>query len=188
MIIDYCPSPCADCDDSLPALPSAAACEEINTSLIEEIYIAKKGAAVFTDWTDDSEWTARLSQTDAGADKIRLFQSYKATKPEVEPQFRTSQSGGKYAAPVGRTIDAYDDDASVEKHTWHKNMNGCDGGRQVRVWFKAGKYLYGGNKGIIAVWSSYHGITDSTDKPTEGWRIKLSYDAKCEPDKCISPI
>lgn len=182
--LDYCPTVCGGCDDDLPVI-TVTNCEEIGNELIDTVYIADIDAAAFTNVAQAGEWTTRLSQSATTANTIRAFKVHKGQKPFVEPTIVTSNSGKRWTRRSPKNIEGTDDNASVSNHEWHRKMN-CK--REVKIWFGAGKYIYGGNSGIQASFISTHGIIDNGDRPAEGWNWRCDWEAACEPEKAIRPI
>lgn len=195
--LDYCPSTYLDCTAAMPDLIQAN-CVSVGVDLIDAILITPADAPGFTtsQYSTTSNLatalTERLKQTGTylsltgySADSaIRKWNTFDATKAFVEPTLVTVRPGLQVAKRSQKSIDGADYDNSMANHVWHQTMN-CY--RTCRMWYLSGGFMYGGKDGIISSFTSWHGIIDSSDRPSEGWTWKLTYQALRTEDKAVRP-
>ncbi len=87
-----CPS---DCTYTLQIVDADICNPDLAFGQINTIYLAARNATDFTDWTDQTEWDARLSNTGSDAEDIRYLFGI-GEKPAAE--------SAEYKISKGRTI------------------------------------------------------------------------------------
>lgn len=136
------------CDSPLPPVNFDGCAPEFNASEIHYIYVAKASTPAFADWTQPTEWAARLDQTASGDDKIRKI-TVTADKPQPTVNSREVSGGRTVTTDKTHVINITVDETNQINYDFVRYME-CGG--QVVIWYqtKSG-HLYGGNTGISGV-------------------------------------
>ena len=135
------------CNSILPQASSDLCNPTIVFGEIEKIYIAAGDVDPFTDWTDVTEWEARLSDIDVvDQNKIRTLvvigDHAAAQSDEI-----TISLGRKVHTPATYTINFDIDDISDLNYEFSRTTS-CN--TQYRIWFANKQRMFGGNDGILA--------------------------------------
>lgn len=141
------PSCPTGCSSILPVVNFDLCDPNVSFGEIETIYMGAGDAAAFTDWTDLSEWTARIDNLDTvDPDKLREFHVM-ADLPAATADEIVISKGRKVYSPATHTINVDIDDLTQENYEFARTTS-CN--VQFRVWFFTKSYMYGGNDGILA--------------------------------------
>ncbi|MCX6218339.1 MAG: hypothetical protein NT073_28105 [Spirosoma sp.] len=180
----------------MPEIP-VAGCRKIGVDLFDTVLITESGAPGFTtaEWATDAALTtalvARLAQTGektvegyTGNAAIRKWEVFDATKPGVEPEFVTAFGGLQFAKKTNKSIEFVDYDNSITNHQWHIEMNCL---KIIKFLPLAGSFLYGPKEFVVGSFSSWHGIVNNTDTPTEGWTGRITWGSVLELPKRVRP-
>jgi len=156
---------------------------DVNHGQIDRIYIASDGAAAFIDWTLLPEWTARLDNTTLDIEKIR-FLNVIGDKPVAEFDQKEISRKRKIILDKTHTIAFSIDETSAINYEALREIE-CGG--NFKLWFQAGKYLYGGNDGIDAF------ITENDMIPRERKELNTfegvaTWENKFHPERCTNPL
>lgn len=136
------------CDTPLPPASFDNCAPETYSSEIWYIYVAKANTPAFADWTQPTEWAARLDQTASGDDKIRKL-TVTADKPAPTTNTREISGGRTKVTDKTHVINITVDETNAINYDFVRYME-CGG--QVVIWYqtKSG-HLFGGNTGITGV-------------------------------------
>ena len=143
-ITPTCPT---GCSYTLPAVDFDVCDPKISFGEIKHIYIGAGDTTPFTDWTDLSEWIARIDN--ATLNDIDLLRDFHvmADLPMASSDEIMISLGRKIYSPATHIINVTIDECSVENYEFAR-MTSCN--TQFRIWFATEDYLYGGNDGILA--------------------------------------
>jgi hypothetical protein len=154
-------------------------------SEIRRIFIAKQGAASFTNWLAAGEWTARMSETSTtGDDYIRPL-TVIADKPAATDVVKEISNGRRKIIGKDHIINFTIDDVSQLNYEF---MRALECGGKFKIWYETeGGFMYGGNDGIIVQVTANDVLNRGRDEietiaGVMNWRNKFS------PERGISPI
>lgn len=156
---------------------------DINFGQIDRIYIASRGANDLIDWTSLAEWTGRLDNTTNDLQKIR-FLNVIGTKPPAEGDMIDISRDRKITAEKTHTITFRADETDATNYDALREIE-CGG--NFKVWYQAGKYLYGDNSGINA----YIQINDDIPEDKKALNVfqgTITWLAKHHPDRITNPL
>lgn len=135
------------CSSILPIVNFDLCDPKVSFGEIEMVMMAAGDADSFTDWTDLSEWTARIDGTDI-SDPNKIRQMYViADLPAAAADEIVISKGRKVYSPATHTINVDIDDLSDENYEFARTTS-CN--VQFKVWFFTKSHQYGGNDGILA--------------------------------------
>lgn len=181
------PNPtCPDnCDFALPTVLFDDCAPVVIYSEIRRIFMAKKAAAAFTDWTDATEWLARMSQSSTtGDDYIRAL-TVIGDKPAASDVSKDISNGRKIVIGKDHTVNFTIDDVSDANYNF---MRGMECGGEFRFWYEsAGGYMYGGNEGFLASVSINDILNRGVDE-IETLAGVITWRSKFSPERALSPI
>lgn len=179
------PTCAANCDVNLPVVSFDDCNPEILFSEIRRVFIAKKNAAPFTDWTDATEWETRLSQDSiTGDDYIRPL-TVIADKPAAAGVVKEISNGRKKIIGKDHTINVTIDDVTDENYEF---MRALECGGKFRFWYEtSGGKMYGGNEGFTAEFNLDDILNRGVDE-IETLAGAITWRAKFSPERIDSPI
>lgn len=133
----------------VPATTADFCAPDLNFGQVKAVYIRAVGQTDLTDWTAAGEWPALLDNTTmADLTLIRTLHVI-GDKPEPDQtEIEFSQGRTTYTTPE-HTVNVKVDETGDTNYAlllWLET----NVGKQVKIWFAAGKYLYGGPGGISA--------------------------------------
>jgi hypothetical protein len=135
------------CTSSMPILDFDACAPEIYFGEVRRIYVASLDADPFADWTDASEWVARIDNDDiASANAIRSL-TVSADKPAAEYDEVEISDNRKVVTPSTHIINLTIDDISDANYEF---MRFTECNPTLRLWFADDAHIYGGNLGVKA--------------------------------------
>lgn len=177
-----CPT---NCDFAIPEVVFDDCSPVVVFSEIRRIFMAKKAAASFTDWTEATEWLARLSQvTTTGDDYIRAL-TVIGDKPAAADVSKDISNGRKIVIGKDHTVNFTIDDVSDQNYEF---MRGLECGGEFKFWYEtSGGYLYGGNDGFLARVSMNDILNRGTDE-IETIAGVVTWRSKFSPERTPSPI
>lgn len=173
------------CETDLPEVQISDDCPgDIVASEIEEIYIAKADAAAFSDWTQPSEWSSRLSQSlQASGNEIRKLIGI-GDKPAATPVIVNSAKRQKKKIDAAHQLNFTIDD--VNQKNWDAATK-LQCGSYKRIWYKVrGNRLFGGNSGVL-VFLDVNPVFGSGDEVIK-LVLSATWNTKQDPEMCVSPI
>jgi hypothetical protein len=179
------PTCSATCDITLPVINFDDCNPEVNFSEIVRFFIAKKGAAAFTNWLSSSEWLTRISETSTtGNDYIRAL-TVIGDKPAATDVIKEISNGRKKVIGKDHIINFTIDDVSQENYDF---MRALECGGIFKFWYEtAGGKIFGGNEGFDAQVSMNSVLARGKDE-IETIAGVISWRAKFSPERGISPI
>jgi hypothetical protein len=179
------PTCSGSCDADLPPTNFSTCSPVVPFSEIQRIFMAKSSAEAFTDWTQASEWTTRISQTSvSGDDYIRVL-TVIADKPQAASVVREISNGRRIVVGKDHTINFTIDDVSDENYEF---MRALECGGQFRIWYEtAGGYMYGGNEGQL-INIDAGDVLNRGREETETIAGTMTWRAKFHPERVASPI
>lgn len=179
------PTCAANCDVNLPVVSFDDCNPEILFSEIRRVFIAKKNADPFTDWTDATEWETRLSQDSiTGDDYIRPL-TVIADKPAAAAVSKDISNGRKKIIGKDHTINVTIDDVTDENYEF---MRALECGGKFRFWYEtSGGKMYGGNEGFTAEFNLDDILNRGVDE-IETLAGAITWRSKFSPERIDSPI
>lgn len=169
---------------NLPIVDADFCAPNINFGQIDKIYLGYNGQPM-ADWTSLAEWTSRIDNaTLADLTKIRELHVI-ADKPTAErTAVAFSQGRTAYATP-NHTINVRVDETGENNYgliQWLED----NAGQTIRIWYQAGKYLYGGNEGVPAT-LSLNDVIPESDEELNTFQGTITWTAK-HPDRITNPM
>jgi len=156
---------------------------DINFAQVTRVYVGNSGNP-FTDWTSLAEWTPRLDQAAAGADKIRTFNVIGSKPKPDRPKVAFSRKRTAYGDPK-HSLPFKVDETHPDNYAFLKFLEDHPGQRNA-VWYEIGKYLYGGNAGVDGLI-----ILDDTasenDEELNVFEGEITWEGK-HPDRIVNPL
>lgn len=144
MAIPTCPESCGA--QVLPVVSFDDCLPQLNSSEIEDLFLAKATAAAFTDWTDPEEWADRLAQTGVTGTEIRRLTGI-GDKPAPADTEKTVSKQRNVVTDRTHTLNFTIDDTNNTNYEAARQMQ-CGG--KYLAWYKTrGMKQYGGNAGIL---------------------------------------
>lgn len=147
--------------------------------------MAKSNAASFTDWTQATEWTTRISQTSVvGDDYIRVL-TVIGDKPAATAVIKELSNGRRKSVAKDHTINFTIDDVSDANYEFMRSLE-CGG--QFKVWYETyGGKMYGGNDGQL-IYIDANDILNRGRDETETIAGTITWRAPFHPERITSPI
>lgn len=138
-----------NCEElELPVVEADFCTPNINYGQVDEVYIGVDGNP-FTDWNLLTEWNARKDNDDTtDATKLRYLHVV-GDKPAPEKTELKISKKRKVNTEKKHTINIKVDETGDKNYNLVKWLEE-NVGAELRVWYSAGKYLYGGNEGVQA--------------------------------------
>lgn len=137
--------PCKTVD--LPIVEADLCAPDTNFAEIDKIFLGNADSP-FTNWALLSEWNARLSNTTVAETAIRFLHVI-ASKPKPErTKITFSQKRTLYTTPK-HTIPFKVDETGAHNYGLLQFLE-TNAGMPIPIWYQVGKYIYGGNSGILA--------------------------------------
>lgn len=142
--------------ESLPVVVFNNCLPDLNESEIAAVYMARKAAVPFTDWTDEDEWKDRISNDGtppegssfSGKDLIRFFNVI-GDMPIWSENTLEISGGRKQITRKQRVINFTIDETTSANYEFLRVIELLSG-IVIRLWFMTkGGVLYGGNSGIL---------------------------------------
>lgn len=157
---------------------------EIKQSEIQRVFLAKIGAANFTDWTQPAEWTERMSETDMGIDAIRCL-TVIGDKPAPASTKKDISNGRKKITRKDHTINATVDEVTDANHAF---LQAVESGVRYKMWYEtAGGFMFGGNNGI-AIEISGDMVLARGAGEIQLYQYIITWTSPNTESRCISPI
>lgn len=179
------PTCASNCDVTLPVVSFDDCNPEVSYSEIRRIFIAKKGAAPFSNWLNATEWLTRMSQTSVtGDDYIRPL-TVIADKPAAASVIKEISNGRRIVIGKDHTINFTIDDVSDENYEF---MRGLECGGEYRFWYETeGGKIFGGNEGFLARVDANSVLNRGRDE-IETINGVMTWRTKFSPERGTSPI
>lgn len=177
-----CPT---DCSGALPVVSFSKCAPDARISEITHLLVGKGDAAAFTDWTDATEWAARLSQSVIG-DKIRTL-TVRANKPATTKTEQTMTNNRKVVTNRHHVINFTVDEMNDSNYDFFRTTQ-C-GIILFRIWYinNNTKDIYGGNPGIYAALFG-EPVYDEGTGVLQKFVGTLEWDSMQDPPRAVNPI
>lgn len=178
------PTCSAGCEADLPEVNFDDCLPVVIFSVIVRIFLAKKTAAPFTDWTAAGEWVSRISANSTGADAIRVL-TVIADKPAGAGVIKEISNGRRITIGKDHTLNFTIDDVSDENY---QAMRQLECGGEYKMWYETlGEKMFGGNEGIL-VRVDVNNVLGRGRDEIEVINGVFSWRAKFHPERTASPI
>lgn len=181
MPIPTCPT---DCTATLAAVSFDECHGEFNDSQIEWLMLGVIGNPM-TDWSDGTEWTTRIDNTDVlDATKIRRLRVM-GSKPVPDSNEKEVSGGRTITGTKSHQVAFKIDETNADNHEFLRQLE-CGG--SVLMWYEtSGGLLFGGTEGIEVSIKLDMNIPESRDELIvfEGvaqWKSKFTE------ERIVSPI
>lgn len=173
----------SDCSFSLPTFKFSECAPVVKEGGLCNLFFANSGNPM-TNWESLSEWETRISNLDAGAEKIRAL-TITGDVPAPEGTEKTISHKRVVKVTKKRTLNAKIDDDSDDNYDAMRQLQ-CGGSFLMWYMTNAGD-LYGGNEGIAISLDPDEIIPESTD---ENIFIQLiaKWEARISPMRIASPM
>ena len=172
------------CEGLLPEVKFDECNPEVNGSEIRAIYVGKKNIEPFTDWTQLSEWTQRLSQDGSDNNAIRKL-VVTADKPAPTVNEINISNGRRIVKSKSHVLNVDIDETNDTNYEFMRKLE-CSG--QAKFWYEteAGK-LYGGNEGIDGS-ISLSDVLGRGENAIELLQGQVTWNDKFHPERTDSPM
>jgi len=135
-----------------------------------------------SDWTSASAWAAAISNSGNGQVRHLVVVADKGAGDQTS---RTLSRGRIKYGTKTHTMNITIDDVTDENYNLIRNLE-C--GVDVVIWYQtSGGYLYGGSTGVKATATADWILDRGADSFAVG-TITLTWKAKCNPPRMVSPI
>lgn len=137
---------CESCDALVLPVAVASFCDpDINYGQIGRVYFS---TTPMTDWESLIEWTARLDNTTPTplVDYVRYFNVIGDKPAPEKPEIKISRGRTVFGSKT-HTLNFAIDETGDSNYTFMQFLE-ANVGAGIRMWYEAGKYLYGGDSGI----------------------------------------
>jgi len=181
LVLPTCPT---DCAGSLPIVAFDECAPEVHYGEVAKLYVAKADAADFTNVELLAEWTARLSETDTGADKIREL-TIIGDLPIPEQTEQTISGDRTVVGFKQFVLNVRIDETNDTNYNFLLQYE-CN--VKIKAWFEtADGVLYGGNEGIEGTLRLNNMIPEArTD--VASFQGTLKWKNQFSPLRCASPM
>lgn len=168
---------------TLPVVGADFCAPVTNFGGITKIYLANIGNPL-TNVEDLTEWNSRLSNTGTTGTEIRTLHVV-ASKPAPEKSEIEFSLGRKLYTPKSHTIPVKIDEVNDENYELIKWLED-NVGQSILMWHNGGKYMYGGNGGIVAT-LTLDNIIPESDEELNTFDGLLTFEGG-HPDRHINPL
>lgn len=180
----YNPTCPDDCSSLLNEVTFNECAPAVSFGQIDYVYLARREAASFVDWTSLTEWTARVSNDSVDPDAIRELRVIGSKDAPDRTPIEIS-GGRKVHPPATHTITFAIDEVNEDNYDFLRTLE-CNG--YYKMWYSKGEYLYGGNDGIdIEVIMMYDEIPEDS-KDLNRFRGTAEWEYQYHPERCANPM
>lgn len=180
----YLPPCPTECSGSLEAVSFNECAPTIHYGEVSKLYVARADASDFANPQTITEWTARLSDSDVAADKIRTFIGIgEMTAPEKS---ELPISGGRtiYSPKTFNLLFEVDE----TNDTNYEFLLSTECNVKYKFWFETSDgMLYGGKTGIEAVINMDAPIPKGREEVAK-FMMSMKWKSKNHPLRCTSPM
>tara|TARA_R110000787_G_scaffold97665_4_gene201327 strand:+ start:27783 stop:28316 length:534 start_codon:yes stop_codon:yes gene_type:complete len=169
---------------NLPVVATDFCNPNVNFGQIDKIYLGNPGND-FTDWSLVTEWTARVDNANSVDDDAIRELPVIGDKPAPERNEIAFSNGRKVYTTPKHSVNVKLDETGDENYALLRFLD-LNAGQELRVWYSAGKYLYGGNSGVPAVFVLDDVIPES-DEELNTFQGVLSWEG-IHPERILNPI
>ena len=183
----YFPTPTGgNCDGPLAPVEFNDCNPEILLSEIRRIFVAPANAENFTDWTDEAEWLARLSDVSvSGNDYIRtlVVRGNKAAPAGVDKLLTNNR---RLKITKNHTLSFIIDEANETNHEFVRQVEA--GPSRMKIWYEThGGVMFGGNSGIL-VDMSLDMVLGEGEEEIQTYNGTATWKNKFTEERTTSPI
>lgn len=152
-----------DCENvNLPAVTADFCAPNLNFGQVNKIYLGYEGQP-FVDWSDLDEWVLRLDNATLADETLVRSLHVVGDKPAAEKtKIEFSQGRSTYTTPK-HLINVKVDETDALNYALIQWLE-ANQGQVIRVWYQAGKYLYGGAAGVPATFVLNDVIPESDEE------------------------
>lgn len=169
---------------ALPVVKADFCAPNLNFGEISLIYLGNEGNP-FLDWEDLAEWNTRLDNVDAvDLASIRFIHVQGEKGATEKNKIEYSQNRSVYTEPK-HTISITIDETGDENYALIRWLED-NAGQQLRLWYQAGKYLYGGNSGLPVV-LTLDDIIPLSDEELNTFQGTAEFEGK-HPERIVNPM
>jgi hypothetical protein len=178
------PTCTSGCTSKAPVFSFSDCDPDVNHGQIDRIYIMALGGSSFANYAALAEWAARLDNTDiASLDKIRYLNVI-GEKPEAAGDEKEISRKRKIIMDKTHTINFDIDETS---RTNNDALRQIECGGNFKIWYQAGKYLWGGNDGIEA-FVKLNDMIPRDRKELELFKGIATWENQFSPESCVNPM
>lgn len=176
---------CTDgCTSKAPVFSFDDCNPDVNRGQIDRIYIMALGGADLADWTQLAVWAVRLAQDPTVTVDAIQYMNVIGEKPEAASDVKEISRIRKIVLDKTHTINF---DVDETDGTNYDALRQIECGGNFKLWFQAGKYLYGGNDGITAF------IQENDMIPRERKELNVfkgvaTWEAQFHPERTDNPM
>lgn len=171
------------CSSLMPDFNFSDCAPNIIFGEIEKIYVASLDADPFTDYSDASEWVARIVNTNGTEESVREI-TVAADLPM--PTYDEIEISNRRKVMSTKTFElAVTIDDNTEENYEAARWTQCN--PTVRLWFADQTHLYGGNEGIRANVMLAE-VIQRGSKAIKTIQGKFTWDAKFSPERIVNPL
>lgn len=176
---------CTDgCTAKAPAFSFNDCDPNTNRGQIDRIYIMAAGGADMADWTQLAVWTARMALDPTVTVDAIQYMNVIGEKPEATSDVKEISRVRKVVLDKTHTINFDVDETNEDNYDALRQIE-CGG--NFKIWYQAGKYLYGGNDGILAF------IQENDMIPRERKELNVfkgvaTWEAEFHPERIDNPM
>ena len=169
---------------NLPKVKADFCAPDLNFGQVTDIWLGYD-TNPFDDWTDLEEWTTRVDNaTLADLTKIRHLHVI-GDKPAAErTKIDFSQNRSTYTVP-NHTVNVRVDETHDDNYALVQWLD-AHAGQTIRVWYAAGKYIYGGNEGVPAN-LGLNDVIPESDEELNVFQGAITWQAN-HPDRILNPM
>ncbi len=176
---------CESCEELVLPVAAASFCDpDINYGQVGRVYFS---TTEMTDWESLVEWTARLdNDTDIPLTDYTRYFNVIGDKPAPEkPETKISRGRTVFGTKT-HTLNFAIDETGEDNYAFMQFLEE-NAGAGIRMWFEAGKYLYGGNSGICCSISIDEIIPEAETEITKFIGVAKWYSIT-SPERILNPM
>lgn len=170
------------CQNDVPAVSFDECNPIVDFSEVDKVYLCAINNPL-ADWTDATEWAARIDNSGVAANDIReLWVSGELPEPE-----RTSteiDNERDVWSPMKFTMPVVIYELNLTNYDFVRQLQ-CGG--EYLMWYSSGEYMYGGTDGIEVNIKASHLITKGP-KEANTLNLEITWDAKHNPERITNPL
>ena len=180
LVIITCP---VDCENYLPPVDFSLCDPNVDFGEIERIYVTGQGNGL-SDWTDATEWAARLDNDTEDNDTLIRTLFVSGDQPPAESNETEISLCRKVYSEKDFTINFDVDETNITNNDFMRLLE-CGG--TFTVWYAAGQYMYGGTTGVDVQMNMNNNITRGCNELNLITGM-AKWKAKHSPEKIVNPL
>ena len=175
-----CPT---DCSSSPGAMVFNYCDANTNHGEADLVFIASQDAADLVNSEDLAEWLTRIDNTGVDTDDIRKLH-FIGEKPAPDANYENLGGGNQKTKEVMHTLTGKIVETGDENYQAMRKFQ-CGG--KYKIWWTVGKYLYGGNTGVLAR-VSMRLVSPLERTENEYFMTEISWDENQDPNRVDNPF